>query len=180
MLYTVECSYTDPTSEAEWNDFYTRVKLPALLSVDGFSTSQRFRALTPGCPAWLAIHTVRDAAVLAGAEYRLKGGGSFAQWQANIGDWRRGLYQCAEPAPAVSAEQILLLCARPLDFIDHELGYRPWRLRAAGLDSAPEGRLAYVIPPDKARLLATVADICLYRPITDQLYPQPGGVHEHN
>ncbi|WP_045855317.1 hypothetical protein [Raoultella terrigena] len=180
MLYTVECTYTDPISEAEWNDFYTRVKLPALLSVDGFSTSQRFRALTPGCPAWLAIHTVRDAAVLAGAEYRLKGGGSFAQWQANIGDWRRGLYQCAEPAPAVSAEQILLLAARPLDVLDRELGYRPWRLRAAGLDSAPEGRLAYVIPPDKARLLAATADICLYQPLTDQLYPHQGGVHEHN
>ncbi|MGE0970568.1 sugar ABC transporter [Klebsiella sp. WOUb02] len=124
MLYIVECTYTDPTSETEWNDFYTREKLPALLSVDGFSSSQRFRALTPGCPAYLAIHTVCDAAVLTGAEYRLKGGGSFARWQANIGDWRRSLYQCADPAPAVSADQILLLAARPVDFITHELGYR--------------------------------------------------------
>ncbi|MVT02599.1 sugar ABC transporter [Enterobacter sp. 10-1] len=179
MLYIVECTYTDPQSEAGWNDFYNREKLPALLSVDGFSTSQRFRATTPGCPAWLAIHTVRDAAVLTSAEYRQKGGGSFARWQANISDWRRSLYQCTDPAPAVSADQILLLAAQPVDFIANELGYRPWQLRAAGLDSFPEGRLAYVIPADNAALLSTMADIRLYQPLTGQLRPQKGGDRAH-
>ncbi|SMB41076.1 conserved hypothetical protein [Serratia proteamaculans] len=58
MFYTVECSYTDPESENEWNAFYSLGKLPALVSVTGFSTSQRFQAMTPGCPVYLAIHTV--------------------------------------------------------------------------------------------------------------------------
>ena len=45
MLYTVECTYNDPQSEGDWNEFYSLEKLPALVSVTGFSTSQRFRAL---------------------------------------------------------------------------------------------------------------------------------------
>ena len=31
MLYVVECAYTDPQSEAAWNTFYNREKLPALV-----------------------------------------------------------------------------------------------------------------------------------------------------
>lgn len=43
MIYTVECSFADLDSEAEWNDFYSFEKLPALISVTGFHTSQRFK-----------------------------------------------------------------------------------------------------------------------------------------
>lgn len=39
MFYIVECSYTDPRTEEEWNDFYNQQKLPALLSVSGFHCS---------------------------------------------------------------------------------------------------------------------------------------------
>ena len=77
MFYTVECSYNDPESEAEWNAFYSQQKLPALISVAGFTTSQRFRALTSGCPVYLAIHTINDAEILSSEDYRLKGGGYF-------------------------------------------------------------------------------------------------------
>ncbi|MBO0145367.1 sugar ABC transporter, partial [Agrobacterium sp. Ap1] len=38
MIYMVECSFADPASEAEWNDFYSLDKLPALISVSGFHT----------------------------------------------------------------------------------------------------------------------------------------------
>ncbi|MDN7202783.1 hypothetical protein QVL78_33675, partial [Klebsiella pneumoniae] len=53
MLYVVECAYTDPQSEAAWNTFYNQEKLPALVSVPGFYASQRFRALSEGCPCYL-------------------------------------------------------------------------------------------------------------------------------
>lgn len=43
MIYTVECSFTDPTAEDGWNVFYSDEKLPALISVRGFLTSQRFK-----------------------------------------------------------------------------------------------------------------------------------------
>jgi len=84
MLYTVECNYTDPESEQEWNTFYSQQKLPALISVAGFSSSQRFKALKPGGSRYLAIHTVKYAEVLTSEEYKLKGGGHFSRWQNHI------------------------------------------------------------------------------------------------
>ncbi|MFT3100330.1 hypothetical protein ACMWHI_05465 [Klebsiella pneumoniae] len=64
MLYVVECAYTDPQSEAAWNTFYNQEKLPALVSVPGFYASQRFRALSEGCPCYLALHEVAPDEVL--------------------------------------------------------------------------------------------------------------------
>ena len=65
MLYIVECSYADPQSEAGWNRFYSEDKLPALVSVSGFRASQRFGALSSGCPVYLAIHTIEHGDTLA-------------------------------------------------------------------------------------------------------------------
>lgn len=77
MIYTVECNYAAPASEAEWNGFYSLEKLPALISVSGFSSSQRFKALSGNCPAYLALHSVDTLAVLQSDEYRQKGGQFF-------------------------------------------------------------------------------------------------------
>nr|BFE98121.1 hypothetical protein GCM10020185_86570 [Pseudomonas brassicacearum subsp. brassicacearum] len=49
-------------------------KLPALISVSGFSSSQRFKALSDNCPAYLALHSVDTPAVLQSDEYRQKKG----------------------------------------------------------------------------------------------------------
>lgn len=105
MIYTVECSFADAASEAEWNDFYSLNKLPALISVGGFHTSQRFRALSAGCPVYLAIHSIDNLDVLQGDEYREKGGGNFARWQQHITDWHRNLYDGLDRAPAVGAAE---------------------------------------------------------------------------
>src|SRR5450830_962753 len=72
MIYTVECNYADPASEAEWNGFYSLEKLPALISVSAVSASQRFKALSGTCPAYLALHSVDTLAVLQSDEYRQK------------------------------------------------------------------------------------------------------------
>ena len=74
MLYVVECAYTDPQSEAAWNTFYNQEKLPALVSVPGFYASQRFRALSEGCPCYLALHDIHDATVIDSDAYRRNGG----------------------------------------------------------------------------------------------------------
>lgn len=92
MLYVVECAYTDPQSEAAWNTFYNQEKLPALVSVPGFYASQRFRALSEGCPCYLALHDIHDATVIDSDAYRRNGGGHFARWQSAIADWHRHLY----------------------------------------------------------------------------------------
>lgn len=169
MFYTVECSYNDPQSEAEWNAFYSQEKLPALISVSGFSTSQRFRAVTPGCPVYLAIHTIKDADVLCSDDYRLKGGGNFSRWQACITDWHRNLYAGEGLAPAVSSEEMLLVSSQPMRSLDNASEYRVLDMLAVGLDKSPARRVAWVLTRETASLFTDIAGIYLYEPLTLQL-----------
>ncbi|KKI44893.1 hypothetical protein [Hafnia alvei] len=169
MFYTVECSYNDPDSEDEWNEFYSQEKLPALISVIGFSTSQRFRAAKAGKPVYLAIHTVKNADVLSSDDYRLKGGGNFSRWQAYITDWYRNLYECEGLAPAVSPDEILLLCAQPISSVATIPRYRALEMHAVGLDKFPERRIAYILPRENAASFADVPGVYLYEPLTSQL-----------
>jgi len=169
MLYTVECSYSDAKTEQEWNDFYSIDKLNALISVTGFITSQRFKALTPACPVYLAIHTVQDEHVITSDEYKQKGGGNFARWQANITDWHRNLYQAQGIAPEVSEDQVLLISAVPIPFNQEIIQQKPFRMHAIGLDQSPNYREAYVLSREQAQQIAKIVDVDLYEPITIQL-----------
>ncbi|VVD80911.1 sugar ABC transporter [Pandoraea capi] len=169
MIYTVECNFADAASEAEWNAFYSLEKLPALISVTGFHTSQRFRAMTGGCPAYLAIHTVYGLDVLTGDEYRRKGGGNFARWQQHITDWHRNLYSDIGPAPAVQTGERLALCSLgPAPLID--MGLKPLAMHAVALDKCPTSRWLAVLPTHDARQFAHRPEgVDLYAPMGDQL-----------
>ncbi|WJV67783.1 sugar ABC transporter [Pectobacteriaceae bacterium CE70] len=170
MFYTVECTYTDPDSETGWNEFYSSEKLPALVSVTGFSTSQRFRAITDGCPVYLAIHTVRDPGVLDSEEYRQKGGGNFSRWQRHISDWHRNLYDGVKAAPAVAENEIMVLSLSPVDFLECEIGGMPLELRAVGLEKSPAQRWLYVLSQKDSGLISgSSAGIYRYEPMTKQL-----------
>lgn len=179
MIYTVECSFTDPDGEAAWNDFYSLDKLPALISVRGFHTSQRFKALRPGCPAYLALHTIDGVDVLLGEEYRRKGGGSFARWQASITDWHRNLYAGPDRAPAVGSDACLMMSsAGPEPLV--RCGLAPQALRAVALDRSPENRwLATARMSDVIAWKGAAAwpeGVHAYAPMTAQLIPIPAAV----
>lgn len=134
MIYTVECSFADPVSEAQWNDFYSLEKLPALISVSGFHTSQRFKAISAGCPVYLAMHSIDGLAVLESDEYRQKGGGNFARWQQHITDWHRNLYGGLERAPAIGEGEYLIVSAvGPEPLI--KMGLTPEQMWAVALRS---------------------------------------------
>lgn len=169
MIYTVECSFADPTCEKEWNDFYSLEKLPALISVSGFHTSQRFKALSATCPVYLAMHSIDDMAVLESDEYQQKGGGNFARWQQHIIDWHRNLYGGVERAPAIGEGEYLLLSevgAEPL--ID--MGLTPVWMRAAALEKCPENRwLAKLDRTFPLCMNSLAAGVHLYAPLTAQL-----------
>lgn len=169
MLYTVECSYTDATTEHEWNEFYSVEKLAALISVTGFITSQRFKAITFDCPTYLAIHTVQDKHVINSDEYKQKGGGNFSRWQTNITDWHRNLYEVQGVAPTVSADQVLLLSAQVLQLDKVTTPSKPIQMQAIGLDQSPNYRVAYVLSRSQAEQIANIVDVDLYEPITMQL-----------
>ena len=169
MFYTVECSYSDPESEAEWNTFYSEQKLPALISVTGFTTSQRFHAVKPGCPAYLAIHTINNVETINSEDYRLKGGGNFSRWQACITDWYRNLYEGESLAPAISADEILLMSAKAIGFLESEMGFPGLEMHAVGLDKYPEYRVAYVLPVEMASRFMDMPGVYLYEPMAAQL-----------
>ena len=169
MIYTVECSFADPASEAEWNDFYSRDKLPALISVSGFHTSQRFRALRGGCPVYLALHSIDGLDVLAGEEYRQKGGGNFARWQQRITDWHRNLYGGIERAPAIDEGEYLALSAiGPEPLI--RLGLTSYAMHAVAMEKFPEYRwLAKVERNQMCDIEQLPDDVHVYAPMTRQL-----------
>ncbi|TPQ47555.1 sugar ABC transporter [Burkholderia ubonensis] len=173
MIYAVECSIAEPAVEAEWNDFYSRVKLPALISVSGFRTSQRFRTLGGDGPVYLALHTIDAPDVLTSAEYRAKGGGNFARWQPHIVEWRRNVYDSAAPAPAVADGQWLAVSDDDAPFA--QAGIAAAALHAVALERRPAHRWLAVLDRDGARLAshAAGAAIRLYAPIGDQLVGTP-------
>ncbi|KVL23928.1 hypothetical protein [Burkholderia cepacia] len=169
MIYTVECSFADVDSEAEWNDFYSLEKLPALISVTGFHTSQRFKAIGSGCPVYLAIHTIDGLDVLTGDEYRRKGGGNFAKWQQHITDWHRNLYSDIGLAPAVAEGERLALCAGGPDPLIR-LGLDPLAMHAVALEQFPARRWLAVVSRNSVPLVEERAEgIHLYAPMTEQL-----------
>ena len=169
MIYTVECSFADPHSEAEWNDFYSLEKLPALISVSGFHTSQRFKSLNDDCPVYLAIHTIDGLDVLTGEEYRQKGGGNFAKWQQHITDWHRNLYSDIGHAPDVRSDELLALCASGPEALI-QMGATPLDMRAVALEKFPERRWLAKLPRRNAQLMGNVPEgVQLYSPLTQRL-----------
>lgn len=169
MIYTVECSFADPNSEREWNDFYSLEKLPALISVTGFHTSQRFKSLNDGCPVYLAVHTIDGLDVLTGEEYRQKGGGNFARWQQHITDWHRNLYSDIDLAPAVNADELLVLCAAGPEALI-QMGLTPLAMHAVALEKFPERRWLAKLPRQNAQLVECLPEGAhLYSPMTQQL-----------
>ncbi len=178
MIYTVECNYADAASEPEWNEFYNHQKLPALLSVQGFHTSQRFKACGQGSATYLALHAIDGLQVLRGAEYAQKGGGNFARWQPHITDWHRNLYVGAERAPAV-ARNAYLLVSRVGPELLSALGCTPLALQAVALDRTPGALWLACLPADRRAALDSLpAGMHAYAPMTAQLRSRHARVHD--
>jgi len=166
MIYIVECAFTDPARENAWNDYYSGEKLEALLALPGFRASQRFRAITEIAAPYLAVHSIRDAAVLDQAIYRDVGGGTFSGWDDLVTNWDRNLFSGMEAAPEVDNNECLVMlddpeAAQAVPGIDFA-----W-LDIAGLDRTTQRRgLAIIgratgegLARDKADILRVFAPI---------------------
>ncbi|MFF8691582.1 hypothetical protein ACF08W_05185 [Streptomyces sp. NPDC015144] len=172
MIYTVECSFMEPTREGEWNDFYSDLKLPALISVTGFRTSQRFKAISAGCPVYLAVHTIDGHEVLDGDEYREKGGGNFARWQPDITDWHRNLYDGIDRAPDVVAGEYLVLSQTGQEALTR-LGLVPHALHAVAMEKNPKMRWLATAESAEFPPPSQFPDgVHIYAPMTPQLNAQ--------
>ena len=151
MLYVVECAYTDPQSEAAWNTFYNRDKLPAQVSVPGVHASQRFCACS-------------DAAVLDSDAYRRNGGGHFARWQSAIADWHRHLYLTTNALREVAPDEVLLLS----DTAEALPVAAPIVLQPGGL-ATRHTRYAAIVPRDDLHHRVTSAAVFIDQPSTARL-----------
>ncbi len=155
MIYMVECAFTEPAREAAWNAFYDAEKLPTLLALPGFRASQRFRAIMETPAPYLAVHSVRDAAVFEQTSYRAVGGGTFVGWDALVTNWHRNLFTGMEAAPEVVAAESLVVLDDP-SMADAAPGADFTWLDIAGLDRTTTRRGLAIV--DRATGEALVRD----------------------
>ncbi len=175
MIYTVECAFTDPAREPDWNRYYSGEKLDNLLALPGFRASQRFRSIADIPSPYLAVHSVRDASVLERQDYRTVGGGTFDGWDDLVTNWKRNLFAGLEAAPEVPEGDRLVLIddpaapeGAPLDTV--------W-LEIVGLDRTSARRgLAVVDAATGERLLREGERIVgVFKPITRR-HVSPNGI----
>lgn len=170
MIYMVECGFSDPAREAEWNDYYNGPKLAAVLSVPGFLRSQRFRSAGPGRTRYIALHALESDQVLSGSNYKGAGGGSFHEWQPYIIDWRRTLFSGVDHVPEVAeSDHLLVIDGRPP--VANGLGVPVLWLEEAGLDGGVPWRGVAVLSASQASSLTNrlTPAMRLFRPMTPQL-----------
>jgi hypothetical protein len=153
MIYTVECAFTDPAREDAWNVFYGGDKLTTLLALPGFRASQRFRAIMDVPAPYLAIHSIRDAAVLEQSVYRDAGGGTFSGWDDLVTNWHRNLFTGMEAAPEVSASECLVMLDDPAQAYAAPTADFTW-LEIAGLDRTTARRGLAIVDGETGEQLA--------------------------
>lgn len=129
-----------------------------------FLRLQRFRALSEGCPCYLALHDIHDATVIDSDAYRRNGGGHFARWQSAIADWHRHLFLTNNTLREVAPDEVLLLG----DTAEDLPVAAPILLQPGGL-ATEQTRYAAILPRDNLHHLATTAAVYIYQPITARL-----------
>lgn len=169
MIYMVECGFSDPAREAEWNDYYNGPKLAAVLSLPGFLRSQRFRSAGSGPTRYIALHALESGQVLSGTNYKGVGGGSFQEWQPYIIDWRRTLFSGIDHVPEVAAgDYLLVIDGKPT--LANGLGVPVLWLEGAGLGDVPWRGLVMLSPAQASSMSDRLTPAMrLFRPMTPQL-----------
>lgn len=69
----------------------------------------------------------------------------------------------------ISSDEFLLLSAKPINFLETEMGYRGLDMLAVGLNKTPDYRVAYVLPSEMASRFTDVPGVDLYEPLTSQV-----------
>jgi hypothetical protein len=190
MLYIVECGFTDPSREAEWNAWYSGQKIGELVAMPGFLSSQRFRALDDEPAPYLAIHSIESADLFTSSTYRSSGGGRFGDWDpALLIDWSRRLFTgMAEMPPVPDDMRLAVLDRAPDEAPDLGMAFNwlvglDWQTvsgyrSAVALDASVSHRGLAVIDTETAEAWPPIPGLRIYMPncpkrVSDSRQPPP-------
>ena len=73
----------DPEHEADFNHWYEEEHLPERMSIPGFLSARRYRAIVGG-PKYLALYELESANVLDSEKYRYLYGEGSTEWTKRI------------------------------------------------------------------------------------------------
>jgi hypothetical protein len=112
MIYMVDHIFANPQTEPAWHEWYAGY-LQKLMSVPGFGSAQRFKAIGETPPRFLAMYSVESAAVYESQGYKDIGGGGSqsARFHGDYKLWTRNLFDGANAVPVVNEGQ----CVYALD-----------------------------------------------------------------
>lgn len=112
MIYMVDHIFANPQTEPAWHEWYGGY-LQKLMSVPGFGSAQRFKAIDETPHRFLAMYAVKSADVYESQGYKNIGGGGSqsARFHGDYRLWTRNLFAGADEVPVVNEGQ----CVYALD-----------------------------------------------------------------
>ena len=163
MIFMSQSGLTDPSRSADWDAWYLE-HLRVMVSVDGIESAQRFKTKTPNNSPSLAMYSMESADVFQDPYYlSIRGMGEFKDL-VDKRYYHRNLFSGLDLAPAVSAEQVLLVwdaasarSASGLEFV--------W-LEATAADRSTPLRGIAVVTAARARTVPDALGIACYVPAT--------------
>jgi hypothetical protein len=172
MIYMVDHIFANPQTEPDWHEWYTGY-LQKLLSVPGFSSAQRFKAIDETPSRFLAMYSVASAAVYDSQGYKNIGGGGSqsARFHADYRLWTRNLFEGADEAPVVNNGQ----CVYALDSATQDrklpLQQTPLWLKSTGLHQTTQYRAIVVLDANAVAAARTAVngEGRFYAPYTSRL-----------
>ncbi|HTD90751.1 MAG TPA: hypothetical protein VK663_08820 [Burkholderiales bacterium] len=146
MIYMVDHIFANPQSEPAWHEWYAGY-LHKLMSVPGFGSAQRFKAIGETPSRFLAMYSVQSAAVYDSQGYKSIGGGGSqsARFHGDYQLWTRNLFEGADDVPVVNEGQCVY--ALDSDSPDRTLGlqHTPLWLKSVGLHQTTRYRAIIVL-----------------------------------
>ncbi len=170
-IYMVQHAFSRPDWEAEWNAWYGG-NLKVLMSVPGFRTGQRFKALYGSPPRYMAVYTVDSPDVFESKRYLKAGGGgtNSQRFRPAYQVWIRNLFAGIEAASAVCEGEYLVSVDSEAKNVELPGVPLTW-LESTGFHRSTPYRGIAVVSRNLMEPMSRNNSVAIYQPITAQQGP---------
>ena len=170
-IYMVQHAFSRPDWEQEWNAWYGG-NLKVLLSVPGFRTGQRFKALDGSPPRYMAAYTVDSPDVFESKRYLEAGGGgtNSQRFRPAYRVWIRNLFEGVDAVPEIRDGEYLASVDRNARDSDVP-GVKLIWLKSTGFHRSTPYRGIAVVGGDELEPLRRNDGVILYQPISARQGP---------